>query len=103
MRRAAASVFDPVEGLLEFLLVASPESEDAAAAVELIAHVLVHLAELVQLTCNVIVLELNNLCVLLQGVLLGQVVYVLSAENLVVNLALLQILTLEEELILTVL
>lgn len=79
MRGSAASVLDAVEALLKFLLVAGAQSEDAAAAVKLVSDILVHLAELVKLAGNVIILQLHNLSVLLQSVLLSEAINILAA------------------------
>ena len=43
------------------MLVASTESEDSAPAVELVADVLVHFAEFVKLTGDLVILDLNDL------------------------------------------
>ena len=96
MRRSRPRILDAVEALTEFLLVASAETEDAAAAVELVADVLVHLAELVKLPRDVVVLQLNDLGVLLQRVLLSEVVNILTAEGLVGYLRLLEVFSLKE-------
>ena len=42
--------------MFKFLLVADSKSEDSAAAVELVANVLVHLAEFIELTSYFVVL-----------------------------------------------
>jgi hypothetical protein len=96
LRRSRPRILDAVEALTEFLLVASAETEDAAAAVELVADVLVHLAELVKLPRDVVVLQLNDLGVLLQRVLLSEVVNILTAEGLVGYLRLLEVFSLKE-------
>ena len=96
LRRSRPRILDAVEALTEFLLVASAETEDAAAAVELVADVLVHLAELVELPRDVVVLQLNDLGVLLQRVLLSEVVNILTAEGLVGYLRLLEVFSLKE-------
>ncbi len=96
LRRSGSSVLDAVEALTEFLFVAGAETENAAAAVELVADVLVHLAELVELSRDVVVLQLDDLGVLLEGILLSEVVYVLTAQGLVRELRLVQVFSLKE-------
>lgn len=78
LRGARAGIFDAVEALTDLLLIAGAEAKHSASAVELVADILVHLAEFVKLSGNVIVLELNNLSMLLKGILLSKVVNVLA-------------------------
>jgi hypothetical protein len=92
-----------VEALSDLLLVAGTEAEHTAASVQLVAHVLVHLAEFVELSGDIVILKLDNLGVLLESVLLSKVVNVLTAEGVVSHLGLVEILSLEEELIVAVL
>jgi hypothetical protein len=87
----------------EFVLVAGAEAENSRTAVKLVAHVLVHLAEFVQFTRNVVVLELHHLGMLLKGVLLREVVHVLTTEGIICHLRLLEVLSLKEELVIAVL
>ena len=63
--RAGTSVLDSVEALSDLLLVAGTEAEHTAASVQLVAHVLVHLAEFIELPSDIVVLDLDDLCVLL--------------------------------------
>ena len=85
------------------MLVAGAEAENSRTAVKLVAHVLVHLAEFVQFTRNVVVLELHDLGMLLKGVLLREVVHVLTTEGIICHLRLLEVLSLNEELVIAVL
>ena len=84
------------------MLVASTESEDSAPAVELVADVLVHFAEFVKLTGDLVILDLNDLRVLLEGVLFSKVVNVVAAESRVSVLVSFEILSQEEQLVLSV-
>ena len=83
LRGARAGIFDAVEALTDLLLVAGAEAKHSASAVKLAADVLVHLAEFVELSGNVIVLELDNLSMLLKGILLSKVVNVLATKGTV--------------------
>ena len=84
------------------MLVASTESEDSAPAVELVADILVHFAEFVKLPCDLVILDLNDLRVFLEGVFFSKVVNVVAAESRVSVLVGFEILSLEEQLILSV-
>jgi hypothetical protein len=92
-----------VEALAELVLVAGAKTQDAAAAVELVADILVHLAELVELAGDLLVLGLNNCGMLLQGVLLCQIFNVMAAKCSVGMLVGFYVLSLKEELVLAVL
>jgi hypothetical protein len=100
---AGASVLDSVEALSDLLLVAGTEAEHTAASVQLVAHVLVHLAEFIELASDIVVLDLDDLCVLLECVLLSEEVDVLATEDGVGGLVGVQIFPLQVELILAVL
>ena len=101
--RARTGVLDSVEALSDLLLVAGAQTQHAAASVQLVAHVLVHLAEFVELSGDVIVLDLNDLSVLLEGVLLSEEVDVLASEHGVRGLVRVEVLALKVELVLSVL
>lgn len=101
--RSGPSVVHAVEALSQLVLVASAQTQDAAPAVQLVADILVHLAELVELAGDLVVLRLHNRGVLLKGVLLCQVVHVVRAKGSVRVLVCLQVLPLKEELVLAVL
>lgn len=103
LRRARAGIFDSVEALADFLLIACAESKDTASAIELVSNVLVHLAEFVELSGNVVILQLDDLGVLLESVLLSKVVNILASKSLVSKLGLIKILAVEDELVITVL
>jgi hypothetical protein len=92
-----------VEALSYLLLVASTQSQHSAASVQLIADILVHLAEFVELSGNVIVLDLNDLSVLFKGVLLCEEVDILASKDGVGGLVGVEILALQVELVLAVL
>ena len=102
LRRARASVVNAVEALSEVVLVASAESEDSAPAVELVADILVHLAEFVKLAGDLIILDLNDLRVLLEGILFSKVVNVVATESRVCVLVCFKIFSLEEQLVFSV-
>ena len=92
-----------MEALSDLLLIASTQAQHTAASVKLVANVLVHLAELVELSGDVIVLNLNYLCVLLECVLLSEEVDVLSAEHGIGGLVGVEVLALQVELVLAIL
>lgn len=92
-----------MEALSDLLLVASAQAKNAAASVQLVANILVHLAEFVELSGNVIILDLNDLCVFFECVLLSEEVDVLSPEDGVGGLVGVEVLALQVELVLSVL
>jgi hypothetical protein len=65
-----------METLSELLLVTNAQAEDSAAAIELSAHVLIHLAEFIKLTSDFVVLNLKYLSVFLKSILLSKVIQV---------------------------
>ena len=103
LRRARTGTLNASIALTEFLLVTSAEAEDTAPAIELVTNVLVHLAEFVKLSCDIIILDLHNLGVLLKGILFSEVVNILSTKSSVSYLGLFEILALEEQLIFAIL
>lgn len=75
----------------QVLLVLLPDVDDSASSIQLASHVLVSLAELVQLPRDVVVLLLKDLSVLLKGIFLVKQVNVVVSHLGVLELATIQL------------
>lgn len=103
LRRAGTGIFNSEEAVSKFVLVLASDTEHSASSIKLLSHVLVHLAEFVELSGDVLILQLQHLSMLLIGVLLGEVVDVEAALLRVLRLRVLQILPLQEQRLFAVL
>ena len=101
--RARAGILNTVEALSNLVLVAGAQTQNPAASVKLVAHIFVHLAELVKFASDIVVLDLDDLGVLLERVLLGEEVNVLAAEHCVGGLVGVKVFPLNVKLVLAVL